>query len=397
MVISERVKNINPSQTLSITAEALKMKREGKKVISFAAGEPDFDTPENIKEKAISAIREGFTHYTTNSGIIELKEAILEKFKKDNKVEYKTSEIIVSSGAKQCLFNTILTICDPGDEVLLPIPCWVSYTEQIKFAGAVPVFINTYQEEEFKLSAAQVEEKITPRTKLLILNSPNNPTGAVYEQEELKKIAQLLLKYNIYCICDEIYEKLVYDNVKHLSLASLSDEIKEKVITINGVSKSYAMTGWRIGYAAGPEEIVQGMSKIQGHSTSNANSIAQKASVEALSGEQSTIEEMRKSFDERRKYMVKRLNDIEGISCIRPAGAFYAFPNVSRILERGIEYNGKRISNSFDLSNFILKKAEVALIPGSAFEAEDYLRLSYAASLEDIKEGLDRIEKILKG
>ena len=397
MVISERVKNINPSQTLSITAEALKMKREGKKVISFAAGEPDFDTPENIKEKAISAIREGFTHYTTNSGIIELKEAILEKFKKDNKVEYKTSEIIVSSGAKQCLFNTILTICDPGDEVLLPTPCWVSYTEQIKFAGAVPVFINTYQEEEFKLSAAQVEEKITPRTKLLILNSPNNPTGAVYEQEELKKIAQLLLKYNIYCICDEIYEKLVYDNVKHLSLASLSDEIKEKVITINGVSKSYAMTGWRIGYAAGPEEIVQGMSKIQGHSTSNANSIAQKASVEALNGKQDTIEEMRKSFDERRKYMVKRLNDIEGISCIRPAGAFYAFPNVSRILERGIEYNGKRVSNSFDLSNFILKEAEVALIPGSAFEAEDYLRLSYAASLEDIKEGLDRIEKILKG
>jgi len=397
MVISERVKNINPSQTLSITAEALKMKREGKKVISFAAGEPDFDTPENIKEKAISAIREGFTHYTTNSGIIELKEAILEKFKKDNKVEYKTSEIIVSSGAKQCLFNTILTICDPGDEALLPTPCWVSYTEQIKFAGAVPVFINTFQEENFNLSAVQVEEKITPRTKLLILNSPNNPTGAVYEQEELKKIAQLLLKYNFYCICDEIYEKLVYDNVKHLSLASLSDEIKEKIITINGVSKSYAMTGWRIGYAAGPEEIIQGMSKIQGHSTSNANSIAQKASVEALIGKQDTIEEMRKSFDERRKYMVKRLNDIEGISCIRPAGAFYAFPNVSRILERGIEYNGKRISNSFDLSNFILKEAEVALIPGSAFEAEDYLRLSYAASLEDIKEGLDRIEKILKG
>ena len=397
MAISERVKNINPSQTLAITAQALKMKQEGKKVISFAAGEPNFNTPENIREKAISAIREGFTHYTTNSGIIELKEAILEKFKKDNKVEYKASEIIVSSGAKQCLFNTILTICDPGAEVLLPTPCWVSYTEQIKFAGAVPIFINTFQEEGFNLSAIQVEEKITPRTKLLILNSPNNPTGAVYEQEELKKIAQLLLKYNIYCICDEIYEKLVYDNVKHLSLASLSDEIKEKVITINGVSKSYAMTGWRIGYAAGPEEIVQGMSKIQGHSTSNANSIAQKASVEALNGKQDTIEEMRKSFDERRKYMVKRLNDIEGISCIRPAGAFYAFPNVSRILERGIEYNGKRVSNSFDLSNFILKEAEVALIPGSAFEAEDYLRLSYAASLEDIKEGLDRIEKILKG
>lgn len=396
MTISERVKNINPSQTLAITAQALKMKREGKKVISFAAGEPDFDTPENIREEAISAIREGFSHYTASSGIIELKEAVIEKLKKDNRVEYKPSEIIISTGAKQCLFNTILTICDPGDEVLLPTPCWVSYTEQIKFAGAVPIFINTYQEEDFKLSASQVEEKITSRTKLLILNSPNNPTGAVYEPEELKRIAQLLTKYNIYCICDEIYEKLIYDNAKHLSMASLSDEIKERIITINGVSKSYAMTGWRIGYAAGPEEIIKGMSKIQGHSTSNPNSIAQKASVEALNGKQDAIEEMRKAFDGRRKYMVKRLNEIEGISCLTPAGAFYAFPNVSKILERGIEYNGKKISNSFGLSNFILKEAEVALIPGSAFEAEGYLRLSYTASLEDIKEGSDRLEKILK-
>lgn len=396
MTISERVKNINPSQTLAITAQALKMKQEGKKVISFAAGEPDFDTPENIREKAISAIREGFSHYTASSGIIELKEAVIEKLKKDNRVEYKPSEIIISTGAKQCLFNTILTICDPGDEVLLPAPCWVSYTEQIKFAGAVPVFIITHQKEDFKLSASQVEEKITPRTKLIILNSPNNPTGAVYDPEKLKKIAQLLLKYNIYCICDEIYEKLIYDNVKHLSIASLSDEIKERIITINGVSKSYAMTGWRIGYAAGPEEIIKGMSKIQGHSTSNPNSIAQKASVEALNGKQDTIEEMRKAFDERRKYMVKRLNRIEGISCLIPAGAFYAFPNVGKILERGIEYNVKKINNSFDLSNFILKEAEVALIPGSAFEAEGYLRLSYTASMEDIKEGLNRIENILR-
>ena len=395
MTISERVKSINPSQTLAITAQALEMKQVGKKVISFAAGEPDFGTPENIRKEAISAIREGFSHYTASSGIIELKEAIVEKLKKDNEIEYKTSEIIVSTGAKQCLFNSILTICDPGDEVLLPTPCWVSYTEQIKFAGATPIFIPTYYKDAFKLNVFQVEEKITPRTKLIILNSPNNPTGAVYDPEELKKIAQLLTKYNIYCICDEIYEKLVYDNAKHLSIASLSDEIKEKIITINGVSKSYAMTGWRIGYTAGPEEIIKGMSKIQGHSTSNPNSIAQKASVEALNGKQDAIEEMRKAFDERRKYMVKRLNEIEGISCLAPAGAFYAFPNVSKILERGIEYNGKKINNSFDLSNFILKEAEVALIPGSAFEAEGYLRLSYAASLENIKEGLDRIEKIL--
>jgi len=372
------------------------MKREGKKVISFAAGEPDFATPENIREEAILAINQGFTHYTASSGIIELKTAIMEKLKKENRVEYIPSEIIVSNGAKQCLFNAILTLCNPGDEVLLPIPCWVSYTEQIKFAQAVPVFIPTYPEEAFQLSAAQVEEKITPQTKLLLLNSPHNPTGAVYDQEELKKIAQLLLKYQIYCICDEIYEKLIYDNAKHFTIASLSEEVKAKTIIINGVSKSYAMTGWRIGYAAGPEEIISGMSKIQGHSTSNPNSIAQKASVEALLGRQDTIAEMRKAFDERRKYMVERLNQMEGISCLNPSGAFYAFPRVSDVLKRGIEYQGKKIENSLDLSDFILKEAEVALIPGSAFEAEGYLRLSYATSMEDIQEGLNRIEQILR-
>lgn len=396
MTISNRVKSINPSQTLAITAQALKMKREGKKVISFAAGEPDFDTPKNIKEEAISAIKQGFTHYTVNSGIIELKEAVIGKLKKDNKVEYKPAEIIISNGAKQCLFNAILTVCNPEDEVLLPTPCWVSYTEQIKFAQAVPIFINTYQEDAFKLSAAQVEEKISSKTKLLILNSPNNPTGAVYEVEELKKIAQLLVKYDIYCICDEIYEKLIYDEAEHFTIASLSNEVKAKTIIINGVSKSYAMTGWRIGYAAGPEDIISGMDKIQGHSTSNPNSIAQKASVEALNGRQETIEEMRREFDERRKYMVEKLNKIKGVSCLKPSGAFYAFPNVSKILEKGVKYNGKRIINSFDLADFILKEAEVALIPGSAFEAEGYLRLSYATSMEDVKEGLDRIENILK-
>lgn len=396
MTISNRVKSINPSQTLAMTAQAIKMKREGKKVISFAAGEPDFDTPKNIKEEAISAIKQGFTHYTVNSGIIELKEAVMGKLKKDNKVEYKPAEIIISNGAKQCLFNAILTVCNPEDEVLLPTPCWVSYTEQIKFAQAVPIFINTYQEDAFKLSAAQVEEKISSKTRLLILNSPNNPTGAVYEVEELKKIAQLLVKYDIYCISDEIYEKLIYDEAEHFTIASLSNEVKAKAIIINGVSKSYAMTGWRIGYAAGPEDIISGMGKIQEHSTSNPNSIAQKASVEALNGRQETIEEMRREFEERRKYMVEKLNKIKGVSCLKPSGAFYAFPNVSKILEKGVKYNGKRIINSFYLADFILKEAEVALIPGSAFEAEGYLRLSYATSMEDVKEGLDRIENILK-
>jgi len=396
MALSDLVKNINPSQTLAITAQALKMKQEGKKVISFGAGEPDFDTPENIREEAISAIKDGFSHYTTSSGIIELKKAIVEKLKKDNKIDYKTSEIIVSTGAKQCLFNTILTICNPGDEVLLPTPCWVSYTEQIKMAKAVPVFVPTYYKEGFKLKAIQIEEKITPKTKLIILNSPNNPTGAVYDENELKKIAQLCVKHDIYCICDEIYEKLIYDNAKHFSMASLGDEIKEKMITINGVSKSYAMTGWRIGYAAGPEDIIKGMSKIQGHSTSNPNSIAQKASVEALIGKQDTIEKMRKAFDKRRKYIVSRLNEIKGFSCLVPSGAFYAFPDISNILARGIQYQDRVIKTSFDLSDFILKEAEVAVVPGIAFEAEGYLRLSYATSLEDIKEGLNRIEKLLK-
>ena len=396
MTLSDLVKNINPSQTLAITAQALKMKQEGKRVISFGAGEPDFDTPENIREEAISAIKEGFSHYTTSSGIIELKRAIVEKLKKDNKIDYKTSEIIVSTGAKQCLFNTILTICNPGDEVLLPTPCWVSYTEQIKMARAVPVFVPTYYKDEFKLDAVQIKEKISPKTKLIILNSPNNPTGAVYDENELKKIAQLCVEHDIYCICDEIYEKLIYDNAKHFSMASLGDEIKGKIITINGVSKSYAMTGWRIGYAAGPEDIIKGMSKIQGHSTSNPNSIAQKASVEALIGKQDTIEEMRKAFNKRRKYMVSRLNGIKGFSCLVPSGAFYAFPDISNILARGIQYQDRAIKTSFDLSDFILKEAEVAVVPGIAFEAEGYLRLSYATSLEDIEEGLNRIEKLLK-
>jgi len=396
MTISDLVKNINPSQTLAITAQALKMKQEGKKVISFGAGEPDYDTPQNIKEEAITAIKNGFSHYTTSSGIIELKEAIVEKFKKDNKIDYKTSEIIVSTGAKQCLFNAILTICNPGDDVLLPVPRWVSYTEQIKMAQAVPVFVPTYYKDGFNLNAAQIEEKITSKTKLIILNSPNNPTGAVYDKNELEKIAQLCVEHDIYCISDEIYEKLIYDNAKHFSMASFGNEIKKKIMTINGVSKSYAMTGWRIGYAAGPEDIIKGMSKIQGHSTSNPNSIAQKASVEALIGKQDTIEEMRKAFDERRKYMISRLNKINGFSCSVPSGAFYAFPDVKKVLARNIQYQNRVIQTSFDLSDYMLNEAEVAVVPGIAFEAEGYLRISYANSLEDIKEGLNRIEKLLK-
>jgi aspartate aminotransferase len=393
-ILSERIKNIAPSQTLAITAQVLKMKAEGKNIISFGAGEPDFDTPDNIREKAIESIREGFTHYTTDSGIQELKQAVTEKLKKDNGIEYKTSEVLISNGAKHSLYNALMALCNPGDEVLLPTPCWVSYTEQIKLAQARPVFIPTSQKEQFQLTARQLEKCITDKTKLLLLNTPNNPTGSVYDLAELEKITDLLIQKDIYCISDEIYEKLVYDEAKHISIASLGSEIKKRVILVNGVSKSYAMTGWRIGYTAGPAEIISGMAKLQGHCTSNANSIAQKASVEALTGDQSSITKMHDEFDQRRKFMVNRLNEIKGFQCDLPKGAFYAFPNVANILNAGIIFNGEEIKTSIQLADYILNKVEVAVVPGSAFEAEGYLRLSYATSISEIEEGLKRLKKL---
>ena len=394
MSISKRVKDICPSQTLAIKSKVLQLKDEGKNVISFGAGEPDFNTPDNIKNKAISAINNNFSHYTSASGIPELKRAIIEKLKRDNHIDYNTKEIIVSNGAKHSLFNALMTLCNPGDEVLLPSPCWVSYTEQIKLAQAIPVFIKTDPENKFRLSADQVAKKINSKTKVLLLNTPNNPTGSVYSQEELEKIARLVEENQIYCISDEIYEKLVYDQVRHVSLPSFGKVIKEKVIVINGVSKSYAMTGWRIGYAAGPEEIISGMSKLQGHSTSNANSIAQKASIEALIGKQDRVEEMRKEFDRRRKYIVNQLKKIKGFDCFMPEGAFYAFPNIKQLLDSGIVFKECTIKTSLQLADYILEKAQVAVVPGSAFEAEGYLRLSYATSMEDIQEGIERLKQL---
>ncbi len=396
MALSERIKNICPSQTLAITAQVLKMKEEGRKIISFGAGEPDFDTPTNIQEEAIKAIRGGFTHYTTASGIPELKKAVIEKLKRDHGLHYNISEIIISNGAKHSLYNALMALCNPGDEVLLPTPCWVSYTEQIKLAQAKPVFIPTYQENQFRLSAEQLEKSITDKTRVLLLNTPNNPTGSVYDRKELNKIAEILIKNDIYCISDEIYEKLIYDETRHFSIASLKPAMKEKVILINGVSKSYAMTGWRIGYAAGPEELISGMSKIQGHCTSNANSVAQKASVEALIGNQDSIEYMRGEFDKRRKCIVGHLNEIKGFQCDMPKGAFYAFPNIKKLLNTGIMFDGKEIMNSMQLADFILNKAEVAVVPGSAFEAEGYLRLSYATSMPEIEEGMNRLNRLFQ-
>ncbi|MDD3641085.1 MAG: pyridoxal phosphate-dependent aminotransferase [Atribacterota bacterium] len=394
MILSERINNIKASQTLAINAQILRMKDEGKKIISFGAGEPDFSTPQNIQKAAIKAIKDGFTHYTTSSGIIELKKAIIKKLKLDNNLNYDVNEIIISNGAKHSLYNTLMTLCNPGDEVILPTPCWVSYAEQIKLAQAKPIFVKTNPISQFQVLIKEIEKNITNKTKAILLNSPNNPTGAVYSREDLQKIGNLLVKKDIYCISDEVYEKLVYDDSEHVSIASLGSNIKSRVILINGVSKTYAMTGWRIGYAAGPKEVIAGMNKLQGQCTSNANSIAQKASVEALVGNQESIKYMRNEFDKRRKYIVKELNSINGFSCDLPKGAFYVFPNIKKLLNAGIVFNDMVIKDSLQLADYILNKVEVAVVPGSAFESEGYLRLSYATSMQDIEEGMKRLKDL---
>lgn len=394
MILSERINNIKASQTLAINAQILRMKDEGKNIISFGAGEPDFSTPQNIQKAAIKAIKDGFTHYTTSSGIIELKKAIIKKLKLDNNLNYDVNEIIISNGAKHSLYNTLMTLCNPGDEVILPTPCWVSYAEQIKLAQAKPIFVKTNPISQFQVLIKEIEKNITNKTKAILLNSPNNPTGAVYSKEDLQKIGNLLVKKDIYCISDEVYEKLVYDDSEHVSIASLGSNIKSRVILINGVSKTYAMTGWRIGYAAGPKEVIAGMNKLQGQCTSNANSIAQKASVEALVGNQESIKYMRNEFDKRRKYIVKELNSINGFSCDLPKGAFYVFPNIKKLLNAGIVFNDMVIKDSLQLADYILNKVEVAVVPGSAFESEGYLRLSYATSMQDIEEGMKRLKDL---
>jgi aspartate aminotransferase len=390
MSIAKRVKLISPSPTLAITAQANKMRAEGINIVGFGAGEPDFDTPQNIKEAAKIAIDSGFTKYTPTSGIKELKEAICKKFKTDNQLDYSPDEILVSCGAKHSLFNAILTLCDEDDEVILPSPYWVSYPEMIKVAQAKPVIIKTTVENNFKITSQQLKKAITSRSKLFILNSPSNPTGMVYHPEELAGIAEVLAKSQIYCLSDEIYEKIIYDGEKHMSIASLGEEIKKLTLVINGVSKTYAMTGWRIGYAAGPKEIIQAMSNLQDHSTSNPTSIAQAAAVEALNGAQVDLEKMVTEFKKRRDYIVEKINSLKGLHTLKPQGAFYVFVDVLDILGKTI--NGKQIKDSFSLTELLLEHARVAVVPGAVFGDDNFIRLSYAASLENIKEGMQRIE-----
>ncbi len=393
MSLSKRIGSISPSVTLAITAKAKQMKADGIDVVGFGAGEPDFDTPEHIKDAAKKAIDEGFTKYTPASGIPELKKAICRKFKTDNNLDYSPDEVLVSCGAKHSIFNAILALCNEEDEVILPSPYWVSYPEMIKVAGAKAVALKTSHEDSFKISPQQLKEVITLKTKLLILNSPSNPTGMVYSKEDLVAISKVLVEKGIFCISDEIYEKIIYDSEEHISIASLNPEIKKLTIVVNGVSKSYSMTGWRIGYAAGPKEIIKAMSNLQSHSTSNPTSISQKASLAALEGTQEPLYNMVAEFARRRDYIVDRLNSIEGISCLKPQGAFYVFPDVSKII--GKAFKGQAIKDSSSLADILLEEVNVAVVPGGEFGAGEYIRLSYATSMENITKGLDRIKEFV--
>ncbi len=392
-MLSERAMQIKPSPTLEIDAMAKAMKKEGRDIISFGVGEPDFDTPENIKEAAIKAIRDGFTKYTPVGGIDELKEAIVEKFKRDNSITYKKSEILVSCGAKHSLYNIAQSLINDGDEVIIPVPYWVSYPDQVLLNGGIPVFLRTKEEDSFMMMPHDLRKAITPRTKAVIINSPSNPTGQIYTEDVLMEIAEIIVEKNLYVISDEIYEKLLYDGARHISTASLNDEIKKRTIVVNGLSKSHAMTGWRIGYAAGPEDIIKAMTDIQSQSTSNPTSISQKAAIEALMGPQDFTEIMRKEFDKRRRFIVDELNSIEGITCSMPKGAFYVFPRVSSLYGRGD--GSRKIMNSQDLSMYLLEKAGVAVVPGIAFGDDNYIRLSYATSMVNIKKGMERIKEAI--
>lgn len=395
MRISQKAGSIAPSLTLEITAKAKKMKAEGISVISFGAGEPDFNTPEYIIESAKKALDIGFTKYTPASGMIELKKVVAEKFKKDNGIDYTPEQIVISSGAKASLYHAICALIDEGDEVIVPSPFWLTYPELVGLAGGVTKYVTTLKENDYKITAKQLKDVITDKTKLLILNSPNNPTGAVYTKEELLGIAKVVEENGLYVISDEIYEKLIYDGEEHVSIATFSDYMYDHTVTVNGVSKSYAMTGWRIGYLGAPKDIAKAISSMQSHTSSNPCSISQYASVTALSSEKSDefINEMHEIFDDRRKYLTSILDGIEGITYITPKGAFYVFVDVSKYY--GKSYKGVVIDGSLSFADNALKVG-VALIPGVAFGNDNCVRLSYAISKEDILEGLTRLNKFVK-
>lgn len=394
MEYSRKAQSINPSVTLAITAKAKELKSKGVDVITFGVGEPDFNTPENIIEAANKAMKDGKTKYTPVPGIPELRKAIVNKFKQDNGLDYEEAQIIVSTGAKQSLNNAFMAILNPGDEVIVPTPYWVSYPELIRLAEGVPVFVENKKEDDYKYTLETLEKAVTSKTKAIILNDPNNPTGSIYSKEELGMIAEFAKKYDLVIISDEIYEKLIYDGNKHVSIASLSEDAKNRTIVINGFSKSFAMTGWRVGYSASNKEIAKLMSSLQSHMTSNVNSIAQYASVEALEGSKDDLNHMISVFEQRRNLMVKMISEMKDVSIIKPSGAFYVMMNIENYFNKKI--NGNEIKNSLDFSNYLLDEAKVAVVPGIAFGLDSYVRLSYATSEENIKEGLSRINEFLK-
>ncbi|MBI5417322.1 pyridoxal phosphate-dependent aminotransferase [Candidatus Poribacteria bacterium] len=394
MFISDKIKNIAPSPTLTIDAKAKKMKHDGIDIVSFGAGEPDFDTPDNIKNAAIKAIHDGATKYTPVAGIPALKDAICAKLLKDNGLKYSASEIVVSCGAKHSLYNVFQGILNPGDEVIIPVPFWVSYPEMVKIAGGKPVFVNTQEKDNFVLTKDLLVSSITPRTRAIVINSPNNPTGMIYSKKELQAIAELAVKNNIIVISDEIYEKLIYDNQYFVSIANLGEEIKKNTVIVNGVSKAYSMTGWRIGYIACDAALAKAVDNLQSHSTSNPTSISQFASVEALNGHQNKVGEMLMAFDKRRKAMVEGLNKLQGVTCKMPLGAFYVFPCVSGLF--GKSFGPKKITSATQLVDYFLDEAKVAIVPGEAFGVNAYVRLSYATSLENIEKGLFRIKEAIE-
>jgi len=392
-MLSKKSLSINPSPTMAIDDKAKEMKSQGIDVIGFGGGEPDFDTPHHIRKAAIKAINEGHTRYTPAAGTLELKEAICRKLKTDNGVGYSPAQVVVSNGAKHSLFNVLAAILNPGDEVLIPIPYWVSNPELVKLNDGIPVAVETSKVSGFRASVEDLEKCRTDRTKALMLNSPCNPTGQVYSEEELKAIAGYCVEHNIYVIADEIYEKLIYGDARHYSIAAFNERIKELTIVVNGASKSYAMTGWRIGYTASSPEIAKIMASVQSHTASNPNSIAQKAALAALDGSQECVEEMRLAFDQRRRYIYDRIKKIPGLDALEPRGAFYLFVCLEEM--EGKSFRGQIISSSDDFARLLLENKQVAIVPGTGFGHSGYARLSFATSMDNISEGLNRIEAFI--
>lgn len=392
--LSRKAAAVKPSSTLAITAKAKELRAQGKDVVGFGAGEPDFNTPENICDAAIQAIHDGFTKYTPASGTNELKEAVSKKFKSFNGLDYAPDQIVISNGGKHSLTNIFTALINPGDEVIIPAPFWLSYPEIVKLAGGVPVIVKTTKEQSYKLQAEDLKKAITDKTKAVVLNTPNNPTGMLYTEQELRAIADVVVESDIYVVADEMYENLVYGDQKHISIASFGKEIYDRTITCSGLAKSYAMTGWRIGYTGSSKEIAKMMSSVQSHQTSNPNSIAQKAAVEALNGPQDSVATMHAEFDKRRQYMYKRICEMPHVSTIEPMGAFYVFVDVSDVL--GKDYKGQNIEDTSKMAEILIEEYNVAVVPCADFGFADHIRLSYAISLEQIEKGLDRIETFLK-